>query len=48
MIRILFAATLLATAAPLPAQVTLQRVAELRDAALKDEYAWDITEGLTT
>ena len=48
MIRILFAATLLATAAPLPAQVTPQRVAELRDAALKYEYAWDITDGLTT
>ena len=48
MIRILFAATLLATASALPAQVTPQRVAELRDAALKDEYAWDITEGLTT
>lgn len=48
MIRILFAATLLATAAALPAQVTPQRVAQLRDAALKDDYAWDITEGLTT
>lgn len=48
MIRTLFAATLLATAAALPAQVTPQQVAQLRDAALQDDYAWDITEGLTT
>jgi hypothetical protein len=48
MIRILFAATLLATAAALPAQVSPQQLAQLRDAALKDDYAWDITEGLTT
>jgi len=48
MIRTLFAATMLATAAALPAQVTPQRVAHLRDAALQDDYAWDITEGLTT
>ena len=48
MIRTLFAASLLATASALPAQVTPQRVAELRDSALKDDYAWDITEGLTT
>ena len=48
MIRTLFAATLLATASALPAQVTPSQVAQLRDAALKDDYAWDITEGLTT
>ena len=48
MIRTLFAATLLATASALPAQVSPQQVAQLRDAALKDDYAWDITEGLTT
>ena len=48
MIRTLFAATLLATAFALPAQVTPQQITALRDAALMDEYAWDITEGLTT
>ena len=48
MIRTLFAATMLATASALPAQVTPSQVAQLRDAALKDDYAWDITEGLTT
>ena len=42
-------ATLLATAAPLSAApLTPSQVAALRDAALKDDYAWDITEGLTT
>ncbi len=39
---------LLAAASALPAQVNPQRVAELRDSALTDDYAWDITEGLTT
>ncbi|WP_309603254.1 M28 family peptidase [Sphingomonas sp.] len=48
MIRTLFAATLLATAAALPAQFSPQQVASLRDAALNDTYAFDITEGLTT
>ena len=48
MIRKLLAATLLATASALPAQVSPQQVAALRDAALQDDYAWDITEGLTT
>jgi len=48
MIRTLFAATLLATAAALPAQVSPREVDRLRDAALLDDYAWDITEGLTT
>ncbi|MEO8141445.1 MAG: M28 family peptidase [Sphingomicrobium sp.] len=48
MIRTLFAATLLATAAALPAQVSPRDVDRLRDAALNDDYAWDITEGLTT
>jgi hypothetical protein len=48
MIRSLLAATLLATASALPAQVTPQQVAQLRDSALADDYAWDITEGLTT
>ncbi|MCY7280455.1 MAG: peptidase M28 family protein, partial [Sphingomonas bacterium] len=48
MIRPLFAATLLATAATLPAQVSPREVDQLRDSALTDSYAWDITEGLTT
>ena len=48
MIRTLLAATLLASAAALPAQVSPREVDRLRDAALADEYAWDITEGLTT
>ena len=48
MIRSLLAATLLATAAALPAQVSPNEVDRLRDAALTDSYAWDITEGLTT
>ncbi|MEO7411540.1 MAG: M28 family peptidase [Sphingomicrobium sp.] len=48
MIRTMFAATLLATAAALPAQVSPRDVDRLRDAALNDDYAWDITEGLTT
>jgi len=50
MIRTLFAATLLASAsaAALPAQVSPREVDRLRDAALLDDYAWDITEGLTT
>ena len=44
----LFASTSPALAqqpAPLPVE---PKVAELRDAALKDDYAWNITEGLTT
>jgi carboxypeptidase Q len=46
--RLLLAA-LLATAAPLSAApLTRAEIATLRDAALKDDYAWDITEGLTT
>jgi carboxypeptidase Q len=44
--------TLLAAAAalalPLPALAQGHDVAALRDAALKDELAWEITEGLTT
>jgi len=50
MIRTLLAATLLASAsaAALPAQVSPREVDRLRDAALLDDYAWDITEGLTT
>lgn len=53
MLRSLAAASLLAATSPLAAQVTapLQvdpKVAALRDAALQDDYAWDITEALTT
>ncbi|WP_324807916.1 M28 family peptidase [Sphingomonas sp. LY29] len=33
---------------PLPPVAVDAKVVALRDAALKDEYAWDITEGLTT
>ena len=33
---------------PLPAQVSADRVERLREAALKDEIAYDIVEGLTT
>jgi hypothetical protein len=54
MFRTLFAASLLAAASPLAAQVHASplvdaKVAALRDAALTgDQYAWDIVEGLTT
>jgi carboxypeptidase Q len=44
---ILFAATL-AVAASAPAQTVPPQVKQLRDAALHDDYAWNITEGLTT
>jgi hypothetical protein len=45
MLKHLLAATALATALPALAQTD---PAALRDAALKDEIAWDITEGITT
>src|SRR5678816_1028557 len=49
MLRSLVAASLLAAASPLVAQVAPERIAGLRDSALQgDEYAWDIVEGLTT
>ena len=54
MIRALMTAMLLASATPALAvqsraeQPADPRVAALRDAALNDQYAWDITEGLTT
>src|SRR6476620_4770379 len=55
MIRTLFAALLLVSASPVLAQqppaapvLVDPRVAALRDSALKDDYAWDIVEGLTT
>lgn len=53
MFRSFVAAMLLAAAAPLSAQILANplidpKVAALRNAALKDDYAWDIVEGLTT
>jgi carboxypeptidase Q len=48
MTKHLFAAFLLASAAPVLAQPVSPEVAQLRDKALKDDYAWDIVEGLTT
>ena len=53
MFRTLIAASLLAAASPLAAQVHASplvdpKVAALRVAALNDNYAWEITEGLTT
>src|SRR5262245_13004176 len=54
MFRTLAAASLLAAASPLAAQVHVSpsvdpKVAALRDAAMTgDNYAWDIVEGLTT
>ena len=38
----------LAQQAPAPLPAVPAQVAALRDAALHDDYAWDITEGLTT
>jgi len=51
MTRTLLAAFLLASATPALAQeasIVDPQVAALRDAALKDDYAWNIVEGLTT
>ena len=55
MIRPFLAALLLASATaslaqqpPAPLPVADPKVAALRDAALQDEHAWDIVEGLTT
>ena len=42
------AAILFAIACPVLAQTVPPQVERLRDAALKDDYAWDIVEGLTT
>jgi hypothetical protein len=54
--RTIFAAALLLTGAPpalaqqagRPVHAVGPKIAALRDAALNDDYAWDITEGLTT
>ena len=50
MIRTAIAAALLSATSPLAAQTipSPEKIAALRDAALTDSYAWDITEGLTT
>ena len=48
MLRTTLAALLLAASSPALAQLVPAQVAQLRDAALQDDYAWDITEGLTT
>jgi len=54
MFRYIVAASLLTAASAIPAQINHSplvdpKVAALRDAALNgDQYAWDITEGLTT
>ena len=48
MTKHLFAAFLLASAAPAFSQPVQPDVAKIRDAALKDDYAWNILEGLTT
>ena len=47
MTKHLFVAFLLASSAPSFAQPVSPEVASLRENALKDEYAWDIVEGLT-
>ena len=48
MTRSILTALALVLAAPAAAQTVPSQVAQLRDSALKDDYAWDITEGLTT
>lgn len=48
MTRFILAALAAAFAAPAAAQTVSPQVAQLRDAALQDDYARDIAEGLTT
>jgi hypothetical protein len=48
MTRSILTALALVLAAPAAAQTVPSQVAQLRDSALQDDYAWDITEGLTT
>ena len=48
MIRIILAAIVLASPASASAQPVPPRVQQLQQAALQDDYAWDIVEGLTT
>ncbi len=48
MTKRLLLAAIAALALPLPAAAQQMDPAQMRDAALKDDIAWDITEGLTT
>ena len=48
MTRSILTALALVLAAHATAQTVAPQVEQLRDSALKDDYAWDITEGLTT
>ena len=48
MTKSLIAGLLLATAAPMFAQASPAQIASLREAALKDDIAYEIVEGLTT
>lgn len=48
MTRSFLTALAVVLAAPAAAQTVPAQIAQLRDSALKDDYAWDITEGLTT
>jgi hypothetical protein len=48
MTRSILTALALVLAAPAAAQTVAPQVEQLRDSALKDDYAWAITEGLTT
>ena len=48
MTKSLIAGLLLATAAPVFAQASPAHIASLREAALKDDIAYEIVEGLTT
>lgn len=48
MTRPFLLALAIALASPVIAQTVPPQVSELRDAALQDDYAWDIVEGLTT
>ena len=48
MTKHLFAALLFASPTPALSQPVQPQVVKLREAALKDDYAWDIVEGLTT
>ena len=47
-VAFLLAAAPVALLAQSPTPAVEPRVAQLRDAALEDDYAWDIVEGLTT
>ena len=48
MTRTISFALALALGAPATAQAVPSQVSQLRESALHDDYAWDITEGLTT